>query len=204
MQQVVVKYILLLSAVQRYIPTITRQLATEQARQKAELDRQRAQARKREEARRRREDEERQRKEEELNRKKAAPAETPQQALHKLIEPVFKRLWDMEFKQLGGTNPFRIVIDRENCGAIGAPDYFDVITTPMNLTYIQEKVNTMQYTTLQSFFADVDLMIKNALDYNSDPGNPYRIAAEEMKRLYLRIVKRVWQHIEQKQTSKDR
>ena len=172
---------------------------TEQARQLAELDRQRANARKREEARRRREDEERREKEEELNRKKNA-VETPQQALHKLIDPVFKKLWDMEFVNLGGTNPFRIVIDRENCASIGAADYFDVITIPMNLTYIQDKVRKMQYATLQEFFGDMDLMIENALTYNSDTGNPYRIAAEEMKKRHMRIVKKVWSQIQQKQS----
>jgi hypothetical protein len=172
---------------------------TEQAKQLAELDRQRANARKREEARRRREEEERRQKEEELNRKKNA-LETPQQALHKLIDPVFKKLWDMEFVNLGGTNPFRIVIDRENCASIGAPDYFDVITIPMNLTYIQEKVRKMQYATLQEFFGDMDLMIDNALTYNSDTGNPYRIAAEEMKKRHMRIVKKVWSQIQQKQS----
>jgi hypothetical protein len=172
---------------------------TEQARQKAELDRQRAQARKWEEARRRREDEERRRKEEELSRQQKPKVETPQQALHKMIEPVFKKLWDMEFANLGGTNPFRIVIDRDNCASIGAPDYFDVISIPMNLTYIQDKVNKMQYSTLQNFFGDVDLMISNALTYNSDPGNPYRVAAEEMKKRHMKIVKKVWQQLQQRQ-----
>ena len=171
---------------------------TEQARQNAELERQRAQARKREEARRRREDDERRRKEEEITKERKKLAETPQQQLHKAIEPVFKRLWDMEFVNLGGTNPFRIVIDRDNCASIGAADYFDVITTPMNLTYIKQKVNNLQYTSFQSFFADVDLMINNALLYNSDPYNPYRIAAEEMKKRHQKIVKRVYQQLEQK------
>jgi hypothetical protein len=171
---------------------------TEHARQKAELDRQRAQARKWEDARRQRESEERRQKEEELNRKRGQ-AETPQQALHKIIEPVFKKLWDMEFANLGGTNPFRIVIDRENCAAIGASDYCDIITTPMNLSYIQQKVNKVSYTTLQSFFSDVDLMITNAVTYNSDPGNPYRLAAEEMKKRHDKIVRKVWQQIQKRQ-----
>jgi delta-aminolevulinic acid dehydratase/porphobilinogen synthase len=67
----------------------------------------------------------------------------------------------------------------------------------MNLTYIKNKVN--KYTTLQAFFADVALMIANAVKYNSDPGNPYRHAAEEMKKRHDKIVKRVWQQIQQRQ-----
>ena len=171
---------------------------TEHARQKADLDRQRAQAQKREDARRQREIDERRKKEEELNLRKNK-AETPQQALHKIIQPVFKKLWDMEFPNLGGTNPFRIVIDRETCAAIGAPDYCNIISRPMNLTYIQEKVNNLSYSTLQSFFSDVDLMISNALIYNSDPGNPYRVAAEEMKKMHDKIVRKVWQQLQKRQ-----
>mmetsp|Transcript_103433 Transcript_103433/g.299262 ORF Transcript_103433/g.299262 Transcript_103433/m.299262 type:complete len:346 (-) Transcript_103433:348-1385(-) len=171
----------------------------EEARLRAELDAQRKQARQWEETRKKREEAERRRREEESIAAMRRRTESPQQALHKIIEPVFKKLWDMEFQNLGGTNPFRIVIDRDNCAAIGAPDYFDIITTPMNLTYIQNKVSKMQYSTLQSFFGDIDLMISNAIKYNSDPGNPYRVAAEEMKKRHDKIVKRVWQQIHQRQ-----
>jgi hypothetical protein len=97
----------------------------------------------------------------------------------------------MEFPQLSGTNPFRIVIDRENCASCGAPDYFEIIDKPMNLTYIQEKVNKLEYSTFQSFCQDVDLMISNAIKYNSDPSNPYRIAAEELKKTYIKTRNRV-------------
>ena len=59
----------------------------------------------------------------------------------------------------------------------------------------------MQYSTIQSFFADVDLMIQNAITYNSDQGNPYRVAAEEMKKRFTKIQKRVWQQVQQRQQS---
>ena len=91
---------------------------TETARQLADLERQRQQARARENARRRREEEDRQRREEEITKKRKQQAETPQQALHKLYQPIFKKLWDMEFAILNNTNPFRIVIDRGNCAAV--------------------------------------------------------------------------------------
>lgn len=64
-------------------------------------------------------------------------------------------------------------------------------TYQMNLTYIQQKVDKMEYQTLQSFFTDVELMINNAILYNSDPSNPYRIAAEEMKKKYQKIAKKL-------------
>jgi Bromodomain len=69
----------------------------------------------------------------------------------------------------------------------------------MNLTYIQQKVNKMEYKTLPQFFADVDLMISNALLYNSDPNNAYRIAAEDMKKRYMKIANKVVQIQQQQQ-----
>lgn len=68
----------------------------------------------------------------------------------------------------------------------------------MNLTYIQQKVERMEYESLQSFLADVDLMINNAILYNSDPINPYRIAAEDMKRRFQKMVKKMYAVIKEK------
>jgi hypothetical protein len=170
---------------------------TEQARQQADLDRQREQASVREVSRRKRDEDERQRRDDEMERKKHH-VETPQQALQKVYYPIFKKLWDMEFPNLGGTNPFRIVIDRDNCTSMGAPDYFDVVKEPMNLTYIQTKVDNCAYESLSSFFADVDLLIKNSLLYNSDPGNPYHVAAQDLKKRYMRIAKKEVQKFQRK------
>ena len=172
---------------------------TEQARQQAELEAQRAQAKAREEARLRREEEDRQRRQQENIRQRKQQQQqqrddTPQGAHHKYIHPIFKMLWDMEFPLLGGTNPFRVVIDRENCASCGAPDYFDVIQRPMNLTYIQRKVEHHEYATLHQFVQDVELMISNALLYNSDPRNPYHIAAKELGKKFRKACKRVLAH----------
>jgi len=171
--------------------TLSAAQQTEQARQQAALEAQRAQAKAREEARLRREEEDRQRRQlEAANRGNNKRDNTPQGALHKLIFPIFKKLWDTEFPHLGGINPFRIVIDRENCASCGAPDYFDVITTPMNLTYIQHKVDRLEYTTFQQFYQDVELMVSNALLYNSDVNNPYHIAAAELKKKFHKLAKK--------------
>ena len=179
-------------------PTMSHAEQTQQARRQAELDRQKAQARAREEARQKREEEERLQREQAQRRQQQHVVETPQQALHKLYQPIFKVLWNMEFAHLGGTNPFRMVIDRENCASVGAPDYFSVISEPMNLTYIQRKVDEMKYESLSAFFVDVELMLKNAILYNSDQANPYRIAAEEMKKKYIKLAKKVVAHVKKK------
>lgn len=171
---------------------------TEQARQKAQLELKRKEAREREEQRKRKQEEAQRKRMQAAENAKRSTVETPQQALHKIVKPIFTRLWETEFENLGGTNPFRIVIDRDNCARLDAPDYFDVIQKPMNLTFIQQKVNQMDYNSLRDFFDDCELMIKNAITYNSDPTNPYRIAAEEMKKKYFKLRKKILLTIQQK------
>lgn len=121
--------------------------------------------------------------------RKARRLETPQQALHRIYEPIFQTLWDMEF--FDGTNPFRIVITKDNCDFMGAPGYCDVVEKPMNLTWVREKVTGFKYETLQDFFQDIELIISNALLYNSDPNNPYHKAANVMKNKYIKLRKNV-------------
>ncbi len=100
---------------------------------------------------------------------KAWLAKTPRQALRRLYEPMFQSLWNMEFSNLHNTNPFRIVINEENCSMMGIPDYCQIVKNPMNLSYIQSKLTQCHYETLQEFFADIELMIQNSFLYNSDP-----------------------------------
>lgn len=115
--------------------------------------------------------------------------ETPKDALHRLYKPIFDSLWMMEFDFLGGVNPFRTVIDENNCASMGAPDYCQVIKKPMNLTYIQTKVNDKSYETLQEFLEDVDLIVKNALLYNASPDNPYHLAAKAFRKHFKKLAK---------------
>jgi len=85
---------------------------------------------------------------------------------------------------LQNTNPFRIVIDENNCAAMGLLDYTDIVKKPMNLSYIRDKLKEKKYDSLQEFFTDVELMLSNALLYNSDPNNAYHVAAKEMRKVY--------------------
>ncbi|KAL3907548.1 MAG: hypothetical protein SGARI_003485, partial [Bacillariaceae sp.] len=163
--------------------------AASQAQMAANLEQQqqqqREQARQWEEDRVRRQEEEQRRNAEDAAERKRKLAESgTQSALHKIIEPVFKKLWGMEWGPIG--NPFQVVIDRKTAPNI-APDYFQVVSVPMNLVYIQEKVNKLQYTTLPQFFGDVDTMINNALLYNKGDQNPYRAAALDLKRKHDKI-----------------
>lgn len=177
---------------------------TQLAKQHAELERQKQQARQWEEARKEREREERRRRLEELEEERRSKHEgSTGSALHQIIEKVFKKYWDMQFPNLGGMNPFRIVIDRESAPQI-APDYFTVITTPMNLTYVKDKVKGRKYITLTQFFSDIDLIIENALKYNVGEGNQYRVAAEDLQKMHKKIVKGVWKQIKEKQNQQNK
>jgi hypothetical protein len=162
-----------------------------------EQAKEREQERQRERDRQREEDRERMRMEQEREERmrKARKLETPQQALHRIYEPMFQNLWDMEF--FDGTNPFRIVITKENCEFMGAPGYCEVVRKPMNLTWVREKVTGFKYDTLQEFFQDIELIISNALLYNSDPSNPYHKAANVMKSKYIELRKNVLMKVQE-------
>ena len=128
-------------------------------------------------------------KEREEQERRERALETPRDALHRLLEPIFTALWDMEFPLLGNTNPFRMVIDASTCADMGVPDYCSIIKKPMNLTFVQTRVNGKSYETLQEFLEDVDLIAKNALLYNHEPSNPYHIAAKAFRKKFRKLAK---------------
>mmetsp|Transcript_27218 Transcript_27218/g.45387 ORF Transcript_27218/g.45387 Transcript_27218/m.45387 type:complete len:351 (+) Transcript_27218:77-1129(+) len=143
--------------------------------------------------RKRREEMEEEDYEEELREKeehRRQQEDAPKHNIANFLMPKFDHLWKMEFAHLGNTNPFRTVIDRSNCIAMGVPDYSDIVKQPMNLTWIQKKLQKAEYQSVAAFFNDVELMIKNALLYNSDPTNDYHLAAKEMAEHYKKFVKR--------------
>ncbi|XP_027891149.1 bromodomain adjacent to zinc finger domain protein 1A [Xiphophorus couchianus] len=46
------------------------------------------------------------------------------------------------------------------------PDYYDIITKPIALSTIREKVNNCEYQTAGDYISDVELMFSNCLQYN--------------------------------------
>lgn len=163
-------------------PELERQMEISDAKERERILRERLE---REEAENKRQIE----KEREDQERRERAVETPRHALHRLYEPIFTALWDTEFSVVGNTNPFRMVIDASNCAQLGLPDYCDIIKTPMNLFYIKEKVGNKSYQSLQEFLEDVDLIVKNALQYNSDPKSPYHIAAKEFRKTFRKLAK---------------
>lgn len=62
------------------------------------------------------------------------------------------------------------------------PDYSDVITHPMDLTTMTEKIKMYQYLSLEDFENDFNLMIKNCLTYN-DKDTIFYKAGIKMKQI---------------------
>ena len=141
-------------------------------------------------------------KEREEQERRKRVVETPRDALHRLYEPIFTALWDVEFATLGSTNPFRMVIDASNCAEMGVPDYCNIIKKPMNLIFIQTKVNDKSYESLQEFLEDVDLIAKNAMQYNYQTDNPYHIAAKSFRKKFRKLAKPLVQSLTKKMAPK--
>ncbi|KAL7056484.1 hypothetical protein AAHC03_020927 [Spirometra sp. Aus1] len=47
-----------------------------------------------------------------------------------------------------------------------APDYLEVISTPMDLGIVRDKIDAREYSTVEAFKADLKLIYSNALEYN--------------------------------------
>eukprot|EP00047_Mylnosiga_fluctuans_P006625 m.248061 g.248061 ORF g.248061 m.248061 type:complete len:365 (-) comp15612_c0_seq1:209-1303(-) len=56
------------------------------------------------------------------------------------------------------------------------PDYYEVITRPIAMSRIREKLRKHRYTTLQQFHSDFELMFRNACTYNADGSEVFQDA----------------------------
>jgi hypothetical protein len=63
---------------------------------------------------------------------------------------------------------------------LNIPDYFTLVTTPMDFATIQDKLTAGTYAAPTNFAEDVRLVFKNAITYNQLRDNPVHIAAREM------------------------
>ncbi|CAD6186179.1 unnamed protein product [Caenorhabditis auriculariae] len=58
------------------------------------------------------------------------------------------------------------------------PEYYKVVSEPIDVTRIQQKLNTDEYRNFEQFCADVELLVKNARAYYKEDTEEYRDAAE--------------------------
>lgn len=68
--------------------------------------------------------------------------------------------------------PFLVPVDPV---ALGIPDYFSVITNPMDLSTIQRKLDAFEYETADQFADDVHLMLNNCFTYNKPETQVYQM-----------------------------
>ncbi|KAJ1965555.1 Transcriptional activator spt7 [Dipsacomyces acuminosporus] len=75
-----------------------------------------------------------------------------------------------ELKVMGpAAAPFLTQVKRRD-----APDYYDVIRRPMDLSAMSKKLRNLQYNSKEEFASDIQLIRDNCYMYNTEPGNIYR------------------------------
>lgn len=94
---------------------------------------------------------------------------------------------DRIFRQDPESLPFRQPVDPD---ALGIPDYFDKIDKPMDLSTIQYKLNSGQYSDPWEYVDDVWLMFDNAWVYNKKQSRVYRYCTKVSSRstVFSRVI----------------
>ncbi|KAK1231020.1 Transcriptional activator spt7 [Marasmius sp. AFHP31] len=72
-----------------------------------------------------------------------------------------------------------------------APDYYDVIHTPMDFQTMLKKVKQKQYKSKKEFKDDLDLIWSNCLTYNANPSHPLRKCAQRLKQKADRLLQNI-------------
>ncbi|KAJ3251876.1 Transcriptional activator spt7 [Boothiomyces macroporosus] len=72
-----------------------------------------------------------------------------------------------------------------------APNYFDIIKNPMDLTTMTKKLKNLQYNNKDDFAADLELIWSNCLTYNTMPESIYRQHAFAMRRKTQELLKKI-------------
>ncbi|KAA8893959.1 hypothetical protein FN846DRAFT_901108 [Sphaerosporella brunnea] len=68
-----------------------------------------------------------------------------------------------------------------------APDYYQIIKTPMDLGTVMKKLKQHQYKSKKEFVDDLNLIWSNCLKYNADPSHFLRKHAKAMQKLTARL-----------------
>ena len=76
-------------------------------------------------------------------------------------------------------------------------DYYDVITSPMDLSTMEQKLDKDQYENVEEFVKDVLLLVRNCRRYNAE-STPYAKAAGKLEKELWRKVREVpeWSYLE--------
>ena len=72
-----------------------------------------------------------------------------------------------------------------------APNYYDIITNPMDLSTISKNLKNLTYNSKQEFKTDLDLIWSNCLQYNTLPDSIYRKHSIMMAKKAENLLKKV-------------
>jgi len=72
-----------------------------------------------------------------------------------------------------------------------APNYYEIIEKPMDLSLMTRKMKGLQYNSKEEFSNDLDLIWSNCLAYNTDPKSPFRTHAIKMRARAASLIKSV-------------
>lgn len=75
------------------------------------------------------------------------------------------------------------------------PDYYDVITRPMDLSTIRNGVHSFRYSTPGELLADVRLIFSNCVEYNARTTPEYR-AGQSLAKFFQTRVRELGIHAE--------
>ena len=100
--------------------------------------------------------------------------------LREALLPCVEKMWAQEPE----ANPFRTPVDPT---ALGIPDYFDIIKTPMDMSQIKRKLDVGTYTDPWQFVTDVYVMFENAWVYNRKTSRVYRYCSKVINLLLINI-----------------
>ncbi|KAL3900095.1 MAG: hypothetical protein SGCHY_001569 [Lobulomycetales sp.] len=72
-----------------------------------------------------------------------------------------------------------------------APDYYDIIKSPMDLGTMTKKLKNMQYSSKKDFADDLNLIWSNCMIYNSHPDNVYRKHGSAMRKRSVELLRKI-------------
>lgn len=72
-----------------------------------------------------------------------------------------------------------------------APDYYDIIKNPIDLSVMTKKIKRHEYNSKMEFQEDLDLMFSNCRKYNTDPGSIYVTHANMLDQYAKKLLKKV-------------
>jgi len=72
-----------------------------------------------------------------------------------------------------------------------APNYYEIIKKPMDLSLMTRKMKGLQYNSKEEFANDLELIWSNCLAYNTDPKSPFRTHAIKMRAKATTLLKTV-------------